>query len=491
MKNLIACLFLLNVLLPSLKSQKDADVLKAYHTISSHHIQEYVREMVKPEYKGRLAGSPEYMDIARWAADLLEEWGIQPAGDDGSFFQYFDRPWCDVKGYGHVKLFRENEERSLIVKEEYYPGANPDNGTVRAQLVFAGHGITFPEMGYDDYEGLDVQGKIVLIAGDVPYKGKDADTAAMWTFYNSHRYKYGNAQERGAAGVFLVDMLASPGTPYFEKFYYASVHKDVADQIFEKEGKNYDAVIAEISSEMKPFSFETGYEAEIYTDVECFDSGLTANVIGYIEGNDPELKHEHIIIGAHLDGQGYLGFLLPGALDNASGVADVLAAVKALAQMKGAMKRSVVIILFGGEECGLLGSLHYVDNPWLPLENITLMINLDMVGNGTGLGVWGGKSYPELLKHFEKNNNSYVHRPFRSTENRPVRGRPRTDGLVFLMRGIPTVHFGITDREFPLYYHSHKDTDDLLSWETMEDAAKLLFLSVFSIANDTTVVLEK
>jgi hypothetical protein len=447
--------------------------------------------MVKPEYKGRLAGSPEYMKIAQWTAGLFDEWGIQPAGDNGGFFQYFDRPWCDVKGYGHVKLFRQNEERSLIVKEEYYPGANPDIGIVRASLVFAGHGITFPEMGYDDYEGVDVKGKIVLIAGDVPYKGKDADTAAMWTFYNSHRYKYGNAYERGAAGVLLVDMLASPGTPYFDKFYYASVHKDVAARIFEKEGKNYDSVIAGISSEMKPFSFETAYEVEILTEVECFDSGVTANVIGYIEGNDPKLKHEHIIIGAHLDGQGYLGFLLPGALDNASGVADVLAAAKALVQMKGKMKRSILIILFGGEECGLLGSIHYTETPKMPLEDITLMVNLDMVGNGTGLGVWGGKSYPELLKHFEEHNEKFIHRPFRSTENRPVRGRPRTDGLVFLMLDIPTVHFGITDREFPLYYHSHKDTDDLLSWETMEDAAKLLFLSVFSMANDTTVVLQK
>ncbi len=465
-------------------AQYDEDVLKTFHKISSHDIEDYIHEMVKPEYKGRLAGSPEYMHIAQWAAELMNEWGIDPFGDDGTYFQYFNRPWCDVKDAGHVILRHGNSEKKLLVKEEYYPGANPDNGNVQSKLVFAGHGISYTEMNYDDYAGIDVKGKIVLITGTVPYKGSNADTAAMWTFYNSHRYKYANAYEHGAAGVLIIDMMASPGTPHYEGFYYAAVHQDVARYIFEQNTLNYDTVIKQISVSMQPASFETGFQAEIQTNVECFDEGITANVIGFIEGNDPVLKNEYIIIGAHLDGQGSLGFLLPGALDNASGVADVLAAAKALSVMKGKMKRSVMIILFGGEECGLLGSLHYVENPKLPLEKIRLMINLDMVGNGTGLAVWGGQSYPQMLKHFMDNNELFVHRSFRASENRPVKGRPRTDGLVFLMRDIPTVHFGITDREFPLYYHSHKDTEDLLSWETMEDAAKLLFLAVYCLAND-------
>jgi hypothetical protein len=489
-KSCLLCVYFFAVFfLQSGFAQHDSDKMKAFHSISSHDIMAYVGEMVKPEYKGRLAGTPEYMNIAQWAADLLKEWGIQPAGDNASYFQYFHRTYCNVKDVGHVKFYSKNQDKSLIVKEEYYPGANSANGSLRAELVFAGHGISYPEMNYDDYEGIDVKGKIVLITGTVPYKGKDADTSAMWTFYNSHRYKYGNAFEHGASGVLIVDMMASPGTPYYENFYYAAVHESVAQYIFQIEKLNYDTVLAEISKNMKPFSFESRITAEITSSVECFDNGLTANVVGIIPGNDPILKDEYILVGAHLDGQGSLGFLLPGALDNASGVANVLAAAKALSFMKGKMKRSVMFVLFGGEECGLLGSLHYVENPILPLDKILLMLNLDMVGNGTGLGAWGGLSYPDILKHFEGMNDSLVHRPFRSSENRPVKGRPRTDGLVFLMRNIPTIHFGIFDREFPLYYHSHKDTEDLLSWETMEDAAKLLFLGVFSIANDETISL--
>lgn len=443
--------------------------------------------MVQPKYKGRLGGSPEYMQIAQWTADLMKEWGIDPAGDNGTYFQSFNRPWCNVIDEGSVSLFAGNTIKQLQVMEEYNPGAGSDQGKIKAPLVFAGHGITFPEMNYDDYAGIDVKGKIVLITGDVPYKGKNSDTTAMWTFYNSHRYKYANAYEHGASGVLLIDMMASPGTPHYENFFYASVNTHIPHYVFGLMNLNYDSVTSGITKTMSPNSFETGFQAEIQSETECFENGPTANVIGFIEGNDPELKEEYIIIGAHLDGQGSLGFLLPGALDNASGVADVLETARALSVMKGKMKRSVMIILFGGEECGLLGSLHYADHPVKPPEKIVLMINLDMVGNGTGLAAWGAQSYPDLLKHFEENNETSVHCSFRSSENKPVKGRPRTDGLVFLMRGIPTIHYGITDREFPVYYHSHKDTEDLLSYETMEDAVKLLFLAVYGIANDTTV----
>jgi hypothetical protein len=464
-------------------SQENELLLNTYHQISSNDIQTWVKEMVHPKYKGRLAGSPEYMDIAQWAAEMFQQWGIAPYGDNNTFFQYFDRPWTEVKSSGSVILRTGKTKKNLIPGKDFYPGANPDNGKINAPLVFAGHGITYPEMNYDDYAGIDVKEKIVLITGDVPYKGKDSDTSAMWTFYNSHRYKYANAYEHGASGVLIVDMMASPGTPFYKNFLYAAVNDDIARYIFEAEQLSYDSVIKDISLRMKPHSFVSNTSVEITTDVVRHESGSTANVIGFIEGTDPELKKEVILIGAHLDGQGSLGFVLPGALDNASGVAVVLAAAKALAQMKGTMKRSILFILFGGEECGLLGSLHYADNPKIPLENIILMINLDMVGNGTGLAVWGGKSYPELLSHFETMNSAYIHRSFSASENRPVKGRPRTDGLVFLMRGVPTVHFGISGRVNPIYYHKHQDTEDLLTYESMEDAARLLFLGVWAMAS--------
>ncbi len=464
-------------------AQHPEQLISSFQSISSNDIQNWVKEMVYPKYKGRLAGSPEYMDIAQWAADLFQQWGIEAYGDNNTYFQYFDRPWTEINSSGSVILKTGKTNKILIPGEDFYPGANPDNGKINAPLVFVGHGITYPEMNYDDYAGIDVNGKIVLIAGDVPYKGKNSDTLAMWTFYNWHHYKYSNAYELGASGVLITDMIASPGTPFFDNFLYAAINNDIARYIFEAHSMNYDTVLKEISATMTPRSFELNTTAEIKTDVVRHESGQTANVIGFIEGSDPELKKEVILIGAHLDGQGSLGFVLPGALDNASGVANVLAAAKALAIMKESIKRSIMFVLFGGEECGLLGSLFFAENPKVPLEDIILMINLDMVGNGTGLAVWGGKSYPELLRHFEYMNSAYIHRSFSTSENSPVKGRPRTDGIVFLMRGVPTVHFGISGKVNPIHYHKHQDTEDLLTYETMEDAARLLFLGVWSIAS--------
>ena len=377
-KNILLITILLLLFNLTTKSQNSEPFQKSQDLISSNEIEGWINEMVQPKYKGRLAGTPEYMEIAQWAADLFSGWGIQPYGDDGSYFQYFDRAWTEVKSSGSVVLKSGKTKRKLIAGQDYYPGANPDNGKVKGQVVFAGHGITCPEMDYDDYAKIDVKGKIVLITGDVPYKGNDSEAKSKWTFYNSHRYKFTNAYEHGALGVLIVSMMASPGTPFYKDFFYAAVHDDIARSIFEIEKLNWDSVLKDISQRMHPRSFESQTNVEITTDVVRHESGKTANIIGFIEGNDPELKNEVIVIGAHLDGQGSLGFLLPGALDNASGVADVLAAAKALIQMEGKMKRSVMIILFGGEECGLLGSLHFVKNPKIPLENILLMINLDI-----------------------------------------------------------------------------------------------------------------
>jgi Zn-dependent M28 family amino/carboxypeptidase len=208
-------------------------------------------------------------------------------------------------------------------------------------------------------------------------------------------------------------------------------------------------------------------------------------VVGLIEGSDPELKDEVIIIGGHLDGQGSMGnVVFPGALDNASGVSDILGVAKALATSEIKPKRSVLFILFGGEECGLYGSEFYAKNPLFPIEKTKLMINLDMVGNGTGFYLANGKSYPELYKHFESANNNFIHRQMDASEWSKNYGRPRSDESNFEKAGIKTFGMWTRNSVFPVYYHHPKDKTDVLTPEIMEDAAKLLYLGVLGVAND-------
>jgi Zn-dependent M28 family amino/carboxypeptidase len=239
-------------------------------------------------------------------------------------------------------------------------------------------------------------------------------------------------------------------------------------------------------TEMKipSFALNSQQKVTIEANTKHFSDGKSCNVVGLIEGSDPVLKDEVIIVGAHLDGQGYLGELFPRALDNASGVADIMGAAKALAQSEVKPKRSVLFILIGGEECGLYGSKFYAENPIFPIEKTVFMINLDMVGNGTGFFVSSGKSYPEIYSHFENANNTYLHRQMDASEWRKSYGRPRSDAANFENAGIKTLSLWTRNSVFPVYYHHPNDKTDVLTPEIMEDAAKLLYLSILGVAND-------
>jgi hypothetical protein len=481
---IICSAFILNV--NSLPGQnapenKKRDVLES---ITEDELMGYVYQMTDTRYKGRLAGSPEYMEIAAYAASLMESWGIEPLGDDGTWFQKFPWPYSEVQSTGAFSLFKGSEEIKFSAPDDYFPGSNSANGNVRAEVVFTGYGISAPELGYDDYAGMDVQGKMVVFASGTPYSGNHTDTLNLWGPYSGSVNKTIRAHKKGAAGVLFIEKLANPGTPYSDNFYNVHIDTRVAEKLL---GASVSSILEQIRTTGKPHSFNTGFEAAIQSETTFHPNGMTANVIGYIPGSDPQLRHEAIILGAHLDGQGYLGFELPGALDNASGVADVLAAARALAQFKGQMKRSVVFILFGAEEVGLVGSTHYCQNPAFGSDQTLLFMNLDMVGNGEGLALWHGESYPELYEHFVRNNEQFIGRSLRSSKGQMPVGRPRTDGLVFMQYGFRTFHMATTDRVNPLYYHDPRDVAENLVPAVMRDVSRLLFSAIVDIANDTHI----
>jgi hypothetical protein len=487
MKNKVA--IILYVLVFSLVPEISAQALTKGHLkqladeITSEEVYQYVLEMVDPKYKGRLAGTPEYMEIARWVADLFYEWGIDAAGDDGSFFQFFDQPYSEVPSPGRLAVIFDGKAKDYFAPFDYVPGSNSARGSIEADLVFVGYGITAPELGYDDYASIDVKGKIVVIAPGNPYKGQQRHLQTQWGEYSSSRRKLDNAIRQGAAGAIYMDNLASPGGPYSEGFIYVHVAANVIEDIFAHQAADVKQLLESIDETMTPASFLMNSSAVLSAETTYHPHGITANVVGVIPGSDLQLKNEFIIMGAHLDGQGFLGTFFPGALDNASGVANVMAAARGLSQLRGQLKRTVVFILFGAEETGLVGSEHYCLNPLAGPEKTILFMNLDMVGNGSGLAVWGAESFPGLYEHFV-NANQLIGRSLRTSAFRYPTGRPRTDGAMFSLHGFRTVHIGTTDRVNPLFYHDVRDTADLLVPEIMRDAARLLLLSAAQMAND-------
>lgn len=487
MKSMLLVLSLAIVLTAASQDQTKS-LLKTFHSISSHDLLNDAAELSSPKYGGRLSGSPGYQAAAQWIADQLQLAGVKPGLSGGSYLQYFPNPYSDVLSPGTVTLLpgSGNAGKEYKFPDDFFPGSNSASGTVFGELVYVGFGISAPELGYDDYKGMDVKGKILLMETGVPYGGNDS-TLKKWEPYSYHRYKFSRAHELGALGLLYVSKIANPNTSFLEGFVYAHVGEPVAEELFAGTGSKYADIHAAIVKAIQPNSFALNKKIQIKASTKYFPDSRSCNVIGIIEGADPVLKNEAIILGAHLDAVGSPGCLFPGALDNASGSVDILAAAKALAASGIKPDRTIIFEFFGGEECGLYGSTKCVESPVWPKEKVVCMINLDMVGNGTGFRLGNGKSFPDLLKFFNQANETYLHRDFTATESRMNFGRPRTDGAIFEKAGYKTLGLGTSGTVKTVYYHHPMDNTDALTPEIMEDAAKLLYLSVLGIANDHTL----
>lgn len=470
-------------------------ILKYFHSISSEEIADWMAELCSPKYNGRLAGTPEYIAAAEWAAEQMSNWGLKPAGDNGSFFQWFDHPYTVVNEIGSLELHIPQKDGYVIRKsysapEDFYPGMNSGSGEVTAEVVWVGYGTTAPELNYDDYSNIDVKGKIVLMNRDVPFKDVLDPEYAKWVRYCYHQYKADNAARHGAVGMLYIDgNSANPNISYNESLVITGIGPVPLSDILAGLGKDNKSLLEQIDKSFKPASFATGKVITMKANTTRHQEGRTCNVAGMIEGTDPVLKDEVIIIGGHFDAVGNAGGLfVAGGFDNASGSVDIMAAAKALATSGVKLKRTVLFLLIGGEEVGLLGSKHYTKNPLFPKEKTVTYINLDMVGNGTGLAVSASENCQGLTEYFTKANERYIHRPMRRSISRgSFYGRPRSDGLVFLADGFRTMSLSTTDAVKPVYYHLPGDDETAVTPEIMEDVAKLIYLAFIDMANAGTL----
>ncbi len=479
----------------SSQDNTEAKLLEQFHKITSEEMMSWLEKLCSPEYKGRYTGTPEYIAAAEWVAGMLKEWGIKPAGNDGSYFQWFDNPYTLVNDIGSLSMKIILPDGSSITKnytypEDYYPGMNSGNGEVTAEVVFVGFGVTAPELNYDDYKGIDVKGKIVLVNRDVPHTDPRNPEYQLWVKYCYHQYKLENAVKHGASGFLYIDgASANPNISYDPSIIVAGIGPTPLSDIFAGQKTTNQELLSQMRKTFKPASFNTKKVITIKANTTRFPDGKGCHVVGIIEGTDPVLKNESIIIGAHLDAVGQAGKTVNGALDNASGVVDIIGAAKAMALSGIQLKRSVVFVFFGGEENGLFGSKLYADNPALPKEKAVTFINLDMVGNGTGLSVNASAPYKNLLKYFEDANASYIHRPFRGSAPEPMAyyGRPRSDSFNFSSIGYRTMSIGTTGAYKRVWYHLPGDDPDAVTIDIMQDVARMIYIALTGMANDTSL----
>jgi hypothetical protein len=491
------CLIVLSCLAVQSQPSKAADeekILQTLHSISSHKLFDYVQELASEKYGGRLTGTEEYNASARWLASHFENWKIRPGAKDGSFLQAFPISYTLVFKGSEASL--QIPYKDTFIKkyyryeDEFIPGSTSGSGEVTAEVIYVGYGITAPELGYDEYKGVDVKGKIVLMEREVPVSPeRDPELFKKWRPYSFHQYKLENAVAHGAKGmIYNYGPIANPNNSYREGFIYTHVGNAVVSDIFAGTGFKHDEVVEKIGKTLKPHSFATGKIFSIKNITEHHPDGIGYNVIGTLDGSDPALKQDAIILGGHLDHLGRCYELMPGANDNASAVAVVMGVAEAMAKCPVKPRRSVIFIGFGSEEQGVVGSEFYVENPVVPLEKTVAFINMDGVGCGDKLSALAAKNFPAFWEFIKRANEKYIHRVINASSFANI-ARPRLDAARFMWKGVPTISFSAFGA--PSFYHITKDSIETITPEILEDLAQLLFVATLDIANQDAIDFRK
>ena len=434
------------------------------------NLMENLRYLASDELQGRGNGSPGMEQAAHYIGQLFRQYGLLPAGNEQTYFQEFDVSMGQSPGpENQVTLETGTEQMQLEVRRDYVPLTSGPDKVVQGLLVFAGFGISAPELEYDDYTDLDVGGKIVVIFEHEPQEQAEESRFAgrELTPYATVLHKVMNAKKRGAVGVILLSdgFNHPPGQeprsrrPRVENIGIHSIRltPEWSERLLEKGGRNSVGIAEEINSHLTPVSVELGVTATVSLDVVKVQHTVS-NVLGFLPGQTDNI----IIIGAHYDhlGLGTTGSLAPelidqihnGADDNASGTAVLLQLAQDFSRGS-PLQQGLLFIAFAGEELGLLGSRYYTEHATMPLENTVVMINMDMVGRSQGNLLLGGvgtaAEFRGILDEVQKTS------PLQFSYS--VSSRGSSDHRAFSSKKIPVLFFFSG-----LHSDYHRPSDD---WE--------------------------
>ncbi|MCL4550942.1 MAG: M28 family peptidase [Bacteroidetes bacterium] len=448
--------------------------------ITAEEIKANIYYLASDDMKGRFTGSPEERKAGDYIKSEFEIYGLKPAFN-GNWFQEF--PFVEK-----VELTKANsliieingQKQNLKLSKEFTTVSYSANGKVTGDLVFAGYGISAPKLGYDDYAGLDVKGKIVVV---MRYHPEHDSSKSEFDRYASFRNKATIAKEKGAAGIILVNGYAPvneddplmdlryDGAPPMTDILVQNMKRSFVDQLFKSEGLNFSDYQKKIDESKKPasFAFKNAKAMQSTGVKEIVNKGR--NVAGMIEGSDPTLKNEYIVIGAHYDHLGidqlkessmYKGkepMIHHGADDNASGTSGLLEIAEKFGSIKERVKRSIIFVAFSGEELGILGSTYFTNNSPVPLNEIAAMLNMDMVGrlndenSLTIIGTGTSSEWKTLLN--EKNKYGFK-LGFNDS------GSGGSDHQAFTNKNIPVLFFFTGTHSD---YHKPSDTADKINNE--------------------------
>ena len=374
-------------------------------TTEAQRIIDHVRVLASDSCQGRGPGSSGIEKAAAYVMDQFRSIGVRPAGRAS-----YGDPFSMTTG---VKLTDPNAVSFSVVIErpgvpvdqtrpitvgwklgaDYQPYGFSESGSTKGEVVFAGYGLSTSL--YDDYGGIDVKGKVVILLRGLPGWAESDQTLRQLATVRS---KTTIARDKGAVAVIFVnkngdsaDVLSRFGLDRLGKnsgILAVQARRSTCAKVFPPKGTSLFVAETDIEKTKKPRSFQLANVTASIAVTLAFEESTTSNIIGMIEGTDPTLKNEYVVVGAHYDhiGMGDENSLSSsnepaihyGADDNASGTAGIIELSRAVAASP--LKRSVLFMAFSGEEKGLLGSKHWVTTPTVPLDKVVAMINLDMIG---------------------------------------------------------------------------------------------------------------
>ncbi len=486
------------------------------------------------ELRGRLAGSPEGRVASAFIKSRFERLGLVPVGPGATYYHYFNVAQTEVGEDNRLRVEDGSVTLTRTRGQDFYPLRESGSGTAGGEVVFAGFGISAPELGHDDY-GDAVAGRIALIVAHEPGE-RDAGSPfdGLVTSEASATYrKAAAAQDAGAIGLMIVsDVHNHPGSGNFSgqaagywpetvrrggrytlesrlnriRIPVVQISRTLAETLVAGTGRTLEELSASSEAvggvETVPLP---GVRAEITTEVRR-RSQTARNVVGLIEGSDPELKDEWIVICAHFDHDGADGStIFNGADDDGSGTValiEIAEAYQEAVRMGRGPSRSVLLAAWDFEEKGLLGAWAYVENPLHPLDRTVAVLNMDMIGRNEEVVVGGGGRFrgldvqsaesnanainilgtlrsPDLRAEVERANEAAGLEMRYRYDNHPLQLLRRSDHWPFIQGGVPALfyHTGLHPD-----YHRPDDIPERINYGKLEKVVRLVYQTSWGLA---------
>ena len=424
----------------------------------------------------------------------MKSYGVGP-GAENSYVQPFDITTGITLDNTNYAIINED---SLVLKRDYIPLSFSSSGITEGEVVFAGYGFDINEdqLQWNDYSGINVKDKWVMVMRHSPERGNNHSPFAA---HSPLHKKMLLARDKGAVGIIFIsqledeDLLPLNYMPGYDNSEIPALHlsNNTADKLLANQGWSRQKIQETMNRSLESLNFQIDGKT-LKTSIGLKHTvSRGANVIGEIKSGNRKYRDEYVVIGAHFDhvGQGGpgsgsrkpdLNVVHPGADDNASGTSGLLEIAQKLAAQKSRLKRSVVLIGFDAEEKGLLGAKYFVENPTIDLDNIVTMINMDMIGrmedsSATVGGVGTSPAFESLLDSLK------VGRSFDLSMSE--QGFGPSAHAAFYSKNIPVLFFF---SGFHNEYHTPEDTWKHINLQGTTDIVNLVYDVVYHLSRTSS-----